>query len=400
MGTPNRIRRFCPRNLFIGSLMSAIISPPLLTAVPIRFGGAMRTLNSRALPFTAVSSILLTLLLPADALAWGNTGHEAVAYVAWQQMGTKAQDQALALLKLVPKLTSPTQKTADGFAQWQQELPPGLTTDNQNLFLFMRAATWADSIKHIGFMDSDDPPKNDAVDHPMGFGDPASHGYWHFVDKGLTSDHSTVLPTPTPNAAVQIVELRKDLASDTDPKLKAYELVWLLHLVGDVHQPLHGARRFVQSKSDLGGNSVKISLPAALRANFLATRPQGAPGSPPAELHAFWDDLPGITSDPSLALKPAAAFAQGLAAAASDAAKNTDPTQWADNSFAIASKDSYVSPVGPGNADNQGHAFVMTTGYYSTALSDAKSQIALAGARLAKMLNDLWPTQQTATKKR
>ena len=89
----------------------------------------------------------------------------------------------------------------------------GLSADQKNLFLFMRASTWADAIKHVGFQDSDNPPPDDAVDKPLGFSDPASHGYWHFVDMGLTADSSTVLPTPTPNAAVQIVELRKDLAS-------------------------------------------------------------------------------------------------------------------------------------------------------------------------------------------
>ena len=85
-------------------------------------------------------------------------------------------------------------------------------------FLFMRAATWPDAIKHVGFTDSDDPPVGGpTTEKPIGFSDTASHGYWHFVDTGLTSDKSTVLPTPAPNAAVQIVELRKDLASGDAP---------------------------------------------------------------------------------------------------------------------------------------------------------------------------------------
>ena len=133
----------------------------------------MKTFKIKVLPLAALSAILVTLLLPNAVLGWGSTGHEAVAYVAWQQMGQNARTQALALIRLVPQLTSPTQKAADGFAQWLKELPPGLSTDDQNLFLFMRAATWADSIKHIGFQDSDDPPKNVAVEHPIGFGDPA-----------------------------------------------------------------------------------------------------------------------------------------------------------------------------------------------------------------------------------
>jgi hypothetical protein len=54
-------------------------------------------------------------------------------------------------------------------------------------------------------------------------------------------------------------------------------------------------------------------------------------------------------------------------------------------------RDGYVFPIGPGNTTPQGHGFVMTNAYYDQALSDAKTQVALAGARLAKMLNDIWP---------
>src|SRR4029077_9958597 len=112
--------------------------------------------------------------LPTVLLGWGNTGHEAVAFVAWQQMNDTAKKEALTLLALVPQLTTPTGKKVDGFTQWKAALPSGLSADDQNMFLFMRAATWADSIKHIGFHDSDDPPPGVKVDHPIGFSDTAS----------------------------------------------------------------------------------------------------------------------------------------------------------------------------------------------------------------------------------
>jgi hypothetical protein len=340
-------------------------------------------------PIAVASSLLVSFGVPKAALAWGGTGHEAVAFVAWQQMNSQARIEALKLLKQVPQIMKT--KNIDGFAQWQSELPSGLSADDQNMFLFMRAATWADSIKHVGLKDSDDPPVGVSVDKPQGFSDPASHGYWHFVDRGLTTDKSKPPATPVPDAAVQIVELRKDLASETDPKMRAYELVWLLHLVGDIHQPLHGVRRFVNNQSDLGGNDVAISLPADLKAKFLANRPAGAKGNPPTELHAFWDDLPGVTTDPELALKPAQAFAKALPAATRGDLKETDPSKWADHSFDLAVQHAYVSPVGPLNKDAQGNAFAITDAYYNAALPVAQTQLSVAGARLAKMLNDLWP---------
>jgi hypothetical protein len=41
----------------------------------------------------------------------------------------------------------------------------------------------------------------------------------------------------------------------------------------------------------------------------------------------------------------------------------------------------------------------MSDAYYAQALKDADTQIALAGARLAKMLNDMWPEQTSSAKK-
>src|SRR5437764_13987455 len=96
--------------------------------------------------------VLATLITSSSqqAFAWGSTGHEAVAYIAWDQMSGRARSESLKLLKLVPQLTTPTGKLVAGYAQWVQQLPSGLSPDEQKRFLFMRAATWADSIKHVG----------------------------------------------------------------------------------------------------------------------------------------------------------------------------------------------------------------------------------------------------------
>jgi len=70
------------------------------------------------------------------------------------------------------------------------------------------------------------------------------HKYWHFVDKPFSKDGTTHFPElPIPNAQTQIDAFRAVLASNADDALKSYDLVWLLHLVGDVHQPLHASSR-------------------------------------------------------------------------------------------------------------------------------------------------------------
>lgn len=327
---------------------------------------------------------LALLLFPSSVFAWGNTGHEAVAAVAWKLMTPAAKARAIALIKQVPPLHSPRWKMVPGFAEWKADLPPGLSTDRQNLYLFMRAATWPDTIKHVGFTDSDAPPDPPVTnDGNIGFNDTKSHGYFHFVDAAFASDTSKVPATPTPNAATQISAFRTAIASTEKDPLKAYHMIWLEHLVGDIHQPLHGTTRVFANGSDLGGNSVKIKMPAAIKQLFEGTLSNSAP----SELHAFWDDLPG-EGEPAPALPQAEAFANGLTAASGSAVNDTNPAHWATESFNMARSDAYRSPIGTGPKPTTGSSYAMTQPYYDAALKDAKNRIALAGARLAKLLND------------
>src|SRR5258708_7600718 len=221
-------------------------------------------------------SVLLNF--PSHARAWGNSGHEAVAFVAWQQMTPATRARALELIKLVPALhNADNTKTIPGYDDWVNDLPAGLSNDEKNLYLFMRAATWADSIKHRWLKDSDIPPAGRSVEVNIGYTDTESHGYWHFIDTGFTNDHSTVPATPVPNVATQIVSLRQAIATNEDDHLKSYDLVWLEHLVGDIHQPLHGAVRLHAGSGDLGGNLVKIKLTPAMKKKFEGTQSTSAP---------------------------------------------------------------------------------------------------------------------------
>ena len=338
-----------------------------------------------------VLSLAMAALMPRTSLwAWGHTGHEAVAYLAWQQMTPAVRVRVLALLKKVPTLTHESDEIP-GYVDWVSQLPAGLSADEQNLFLFMRAATWADSIKHHGLQDSDTPPAGLVTEVNIGFGDDHSHGYWHFIDAPFASDNETLPATPVPNAATQIAALRADIASDEGDVLKAYDLVWLEHLVGDIHQPLHGSVRFNGGSGDLGGNLVKIKLPVAMQQKFKCPPSK----TTPRELHAFWDDLPG-SCPADTGLSAAAAFAKSLPLLLNDPGpqgagrlKDIDPAGWASDSLAVAMKDAYAAPIGDGLQPEDGSSgFLITQSYYAQAMQDAKDRIALAGARLAKLLNE------------
>jgi hypothetical protein len=329
------------------------------------------------------------LLIPQEVGAWGNAGHEAVAYVAWQQLKPEVQKRVIALIKLVPTLQNPNNPpkprqaaSIPGYSEWVKDLgTSGTPRDQQSLFLFMSAATWADSIKHEWLEDSDTPPHLTAEVN-IGFTDKMSHGYWHFVDAAFASDNSKTPSTPVPNAATQIVALRAAIASKEPDLLKSYDLIWLEHLVGDIHQPLHGAVRYFAGIGDEGANLVTIKLPLAMEKQFEGKLSKDSP----TELHAFWDDLPG-EGQPGQALPVAATFAK-MAPVATTGVADTDPTHWAAESLALAQKDAYGAPIGASPAPPGGSSYAITPAYYSKAMRDAQDRIALAGARLAKLLNE------------
>jgi hypothetical protein len=147
--------------------------------------------------------------------------------------------------------------------------------------------------------------------------------------------------------------------------VKSYDLVWLLHLVGDVHQPLHAASRFIQSQpqGDAGGNKVGIHCGSGCSAQ---------------ELHTFWDSVLGSSEDPRAAINAA----RKLPKASAQLASISDDKAWAAESFKIAKASVYRWPIGVG-----GGPFTLSSAYKARALSIAKARVALAGARLARLLN-------------
>ena len=179
------------------------------------------------------------------------------------------------------------------------------------------------------------------------------------------SPDGTSLKQPVPpNAETQIAAFRDVLkSSNASAELKSYDLVWLLHIVGDVHQPLHATSRFDkdQSNGDQGGNLVALCA---------------APCKD--ELHAFWDDVLGTQTDPEAAIKEA----DRLPAATVNAAAISDEAVWIDESFEAAKKFVYAAPVGVGAGP-----FTLDQRYKTAAKKVAEERVALAGARLANLLN-------------
>jgi hypothetical protein len=264
------------------------------------------------------------------------------------------------------------------YASWEKQIPAGTSHGDHDMMIFMIAATWADDIKGEPQYSDDGSDGGNTPDGPpssqnTGYSDLLRHKYWHFVDIPFSPDQATLPAVIGPNAQTQIVAFRAVLGSTQPDELKSYDLVWLLHLIGDIHQPLHATTRVTQSdaKGDAGGNKVKLEGDAA------------------SNLHSYWDDLPGteckFCSDRIPCVHRAMVFGKTLRPALPRAVNNLDTAAWAHESFEYARADVYRAPIGPAEGP---YTIVPWSLYESKAYRLAQRRIALAGARLARVLNE------------
>jgi hypothetical protein len=307
----------------------------------------------------AVAGLIVVLFTASSALAWNSKGHMMVAYVAYKQLTPAARARVDDLL-----LRNPYYK------KWEMTIPATISGAEKKLRIFMLAATWPDEIKaeRSGYTDdgSDDGSRPDGASSAQntGYIDHLRHKYWHFVTMPFTCDGSPLPPIPTPNAQDRIHLFRAVLASTTgSDDLKSYDLTWLVHLVGDVHQPLHVATRVSATQPDGDHNGSAVSL---------------CPAPCQDDLRAFWNTILGTQATVTAAENLAKTL---KAAPASDAAV-LDEAIWAQQSFELAQRTVYRPPIGAGSGP-----FTITSAYRASAKSVARKQIALAGARLANVLN-------------
>lgn len=305
--------------------------------------------------------LLSLLLLVPSSYGWNGFGHMAVAYVAYQHLDAHAKSRANQLIRLNPL-----------YATWKKQLSAGLSTSQQNAMLFMIAATWPDQIRddhsyHSDGPDSGDRPPATGGDVNIGYTDKALHKYWHFVDNPFSQDGTTAGAAPSPNAETQIKAFSQALATDEPDKLKSYDLVWLIHMVGDVHQPLHNASRFSKdlSQGDAGGNFVLIATPPCK--NDTSAK----------ELHALWDGAIGTSTNP----KAVIAVAKALPTQEVEST-DQDVDAWASESLNLAETKAYVAPVGDGKGP-----FTIDQAYCDQMRTVAEQRVEQGGLRLANLIN-------------
>ena len=287
----------------------------------------------RARTLAALSAAAVACAAPSLACAWGFEGHEIIADIARARLTPAVLAKVDALL------------AADA--------------DNALTAHDMAAeATWADAWRGAGHRET---------------------AQWHFVDQELAHPDLTAAcfgrpaldGTPASAGPAQdcvvdkIDEFTAELGSaSTPPQERLLALKYLLHFIGDVHQPLHAS-----DNQDRGGNCVQIAL--------------GGPRT--INLHSFWDTgvLAPLGADPQSAAK--ALNARISPAQAQDWAHGT-AADWARESYAVAQSVAYTLGSQPG-CDESRAPIPLPAGYSDRALAAAELQLERAGVRLAFVLS-------------
>ncbi len=275
-----------------------------------------------------VLAVLLFLLTPQRARAWGREGHRLTALVAEQYLTPEAKAQVAELL----------------------------AADQNGKETLADVAPWADEYR---------------AGHP-------ETAAWHFVD--------------IPSTAATFDRMRDCPASASDPKSpwrdcvtdrilyfegrlgdeslrpadRAVALKFLVHLIGDIHQPFH---TLADSR---GGNDITVSFLGSSQCDTYH-----------CNLHGVWDD--SIIAEQGLSEQK---YLERLLAEIK--ANNWDrldggaPAAWANLSHEYA-----LRAMAPNGA-------LLTHEYVTEETKVVDSQLALGGLRLAHVLNRILGSQNAA----
>ena len=195
---------------------------------------------------------------------------------------------------------------------------------------------------------------------------------WHFVTMKACGEAQPSCKNG--NCATGRIEWARDELRTAAPEDALNALEVLVHLVGDLHQPLHAA-----DNSDFGGNGVTVTNRTCLE--FGASRPSAC------RLHTYWDtNLVKAASRGLDERDAAAAWSTELGPLPTSDPVNAE--DWAMESNGLARRvafgfDGFV-------CKGKHLAFAATKEYDTAATGVVQQQIAKAGKRLAKVLNEIF----------
>jgi hypothetical protein len=300
-----------------------------------------KRLNNSILARTLALGLLFQVMLVPSAQAWGPTGHRVVAEIAQRHLTPAAQAKVSRLLG--------GRSLAD-VANWPDELRSDPRFDKYKPLHF---ATVPDGV--ASYRDSKKAPCGDlvvAIDALTAFLRTGSREGLYSV-KAL-SDKSDGSAQGACNP------------QETDPISPDTALRFLVHLMGDLHQPLH------VGGTDLGGNRVSADWLDRWKTN----------------LHSAWDDE--MVDFERLDYTQYARFLDRASEA--DAARwmTGDTISYADEAIAMRSK-LYVFPDDSGTPPaGKDPVHKISYKYIGAQRDRMREQLLKGGLRLARVLNEIF----------
>jgi hypothetical protein len=334
-----------------------------VSADPHDFRSELRRV--RFIPFLVVLTAAIFFCAPSSAWAWGCEGHQVVALIAERNL----TPHALAMVKQILR-DGPIDPHLSRYCKQGGTDP------------LADASTWADDIRAL---------RPEAAP-------------WHYIDIPLgTSRREIAKFCPLPESCVtqaitdEIALLR---SPGIDPQKKADALRFLIHFVGDLHQPLHAT-----TNNDQGGNCVPVAFFDALPQLRNPETESYAPN-----LHAVWDtNILGKATEGKTVEQVASELEESFRSKTAGSKKDSaDVNGWAWESYLLAQKVVYgnlpvripvESPQTIKSCADDNHVAArmlklnerLEQPYQDAAAAVVQQQIARAGARLALLLNQLWP---------
>lgn len=277
------------------------------------------------LPFLAA---LLMVLAPAPASAWWEYGHETTATIAEMNVAPATRLSLRRLLAQSRLLETPT--------------CPARTIED--------ASVWPDCIKQL----------RDRFSYASS---------WHYQNVDVCRPFDQETPCRDGNCISAQIERQSRLLADTGlpARERLMALAFLVHFVGDLHQPLHAGDR-----SDLGGNRFSVAYGA------IAGR---------TNLHTVWD---GYFADRGISqpVGGAAGILAEFTAEERTAMRGGTLEEWAQESWSAAREFAYglvlADPCGPIPAERP----VIGEEATRRVVPIVRRQVARGGLRLARLLDD------------
>jgi hypothetical protein len=259
-----------------------------------------------------VAAIVAAVVMPSAAWAWGTEGHEIVALIAASELTPAAKARVEQLLG---------GNAASAMAD---------------------VSTWADKIRRYR-------PET---------------APWHYVDIEITSAGYDAA-SDCPNDACVVAQVQREVAIVGDKTLaqpvRAEALRFLIHFVGDVHQPLHAS-----DNHDRGGNEVRVVLNGERK-----------------NLHSVWDtDVVEALGDDPGTIAPA--LERQITPEEKRQWSQGSAVDWANQSFQIAKTKIYPTLPGSGGTDAP---VILPPDYTQRQAGITRTQLERAGVRLATLLN-------------